>query len=343
MKATIIKTGILATLQDAGRIKGVEIGLTPSGVMDTYAYDISNALVGNAYSAPVIEVTAGGFSMRFNSPCLIAITGAKTQIKLDGVNIKLWESYLVPKDALLELESVDFGFRNYIAIGGQWLNTQTFLGSSATDMKTRIGGLCGDKLKPSDQIEILVSSPFVKRRWTQFDARYHHQLKENHKIIRIIKGPQWDAFDDEQIKKFLTCSYEVHVSSDRMGIRLEGDVICHKEKADIITDIVVMGAIQVPGNGKPIIMMADRQVSGGYTKIATVIQADLPILAQTKGGDTLNFEWVELEKLKTLNDLEMPKRSSISEESRSILCSSKYKISLSQGQVYDVLVERLDD
>lgn len=343
MKANIIKTGILSTLQDAGRIKGVEIGLTPSGVMDTYAYDISNTLVGNDASTPVIEVTAGGFAIRFDSPCLIAITGAKTQAKLDGVKIKLWESYLVPRDALLELESVDFGFRNYIAIGGQWLNTQTFLGSSATDMKIRIGGLCGEKLKPFDQIEVLVSGPFIKRKWAQLDMRYHHQLKESHKTIRVIKGPQWHAFDEEQIEKFLACTYEVQANSDRMGIRLEGDVIRHKEKADIITDIVVMGAIQIHGNGKPIIMMADRQVSGGYTKIATVIRCDLPILAQAKGGDTLKFEWVEIENLKALNNLELSKNPSFIEKSPSILSSSKYKISLSQGTVYDVLVERLDD
>lgn len=343
MIATIIKTGILATLQDAGRIKGVEIGLTPSGVMDSYAYELSNVLVGNDFTAPVIEVTAGGFSIRFDSPCLIAITGAETQVKLDGVSIKLWESYLAPKDALLELNRVDFGFRNYIAIGGQWMSTQTFLGSSATDIRTRIGGLSGDKLGANDQIEVRTPNHFVKRKWTRLDARYHHQLKETHKTIRVIKGPQWDAFEADQIKTFSTCSYEVQASSDRMGIRLEGDVICHKEKADIITDIVVMGAIQIPGNGKPIIMMADRQVSGGYTKIATVIKRDLPILAQAKGGDTLNFEWVEIKDLKALDDVELPIHAAILEASQSILSSSKYKISLSQGNRFDVLVERLED
>lgn len=337
MIVKILKAGLLSTIQDAGRLKGVEMGLTPSGVMDKYAYEVANALVQNEKGMPVIEVTAGSFSLTVDANCMMAVTGADAEICLGGVRICTWESYYVQAGTVLEISSLSNGFRNYIAIGGQWKGLQHFLHSSATDIRTRIGGISGDKLKTGNVFEVDGHTMYEKMKCTSLDLNYKNQLTQTHKKIRIIKGPQWDAFEPSQQDAFLKNVYSVAASSDRMGIRLMGTPIQHKVKADIITDVVVMGAIQIPGNGEPIIMMADRQVSGGYTKIASVLSSDLSIMAQAKVGDAISFELVDLENCIGL------KPESVLSKGKTVFSSHAYKISLSKGPVFEVLVERLVD
>ena len=165
------------------------------------------------------------------------------------------------------------------------------MGSKSTLLKSKLGGFEGRQLKVGDIIKIKNPRTLTKRK--NLERKYIPEYK--HEIdVRIVLGPQDDYFEKESIEKLFLSSYQVTKDADRMGIRLNGEVIKHKDKADIISDAAVFGSIQVPGNGQPIILLADRQTTGGYTKIGTVIKADLPKLAQVLPNDKINFIKIDI-------------------------------------------------
>ncbi len=288
----VIKAGFFTTIQDFGRTGYQKFGMPVAGVMDHFSYRVANYLAGNNEGEAVFETTFMGPELEFHEDMVIAITGADMKPKLNGEEIPMWKSIKISKGDRLVMSGIMGGIRSYIAFGGE-LDVASVNNSKSTFVKSGIGGFKGRKLMNNDELDIKVSKNAAAGRY--LDSRYIPEFK-NKDIIRVVMGPQDDYFTEDGISEFLNPDgYKITKEADRMGYRLDGEIIKHKEKADIISDGAVFGSVQVPANGKPIILMADRQTTGGYTKIATVISADLPKIAQMGFGGEIVFEKVSLE------------------------------------------------
>lgn len=347
----IIKAGILSTIQDGGRFLGLSLGLTQSGVMDYFAYDLAMALIESEIDGPVIEVTGGQFSFVVNGTCEVAITGANSDVYINDTKIQIWQSFQLNKGDKLEIMETHNGLRNYIAIKGVWSNIQLYKNSYSTDLKAGIGGFLGRRLKCDDiillegevtnhKLKLEVNSDMLKIN----HSHYLNQLYSKHKLIRVCDGPQVDAFSLEMQNKFYDTDYEVSSFSDRMGIRFKGEKLTHMIKADIITDVIAFGAIQIPGDGLPIVMMADRQGTGGYTKIANVLFEDLSILAQAEAGDTVRFIRSDIDNVAN-NAIEMinfeMKRFEIEDSKQYKITLKRAETPLSANLVFNLIVESI--
>lgn len=284
---TILNPGLLTTVQDAGRIGYQAFGVSVSGVMDPRAMNIANILVGNDDNEAVLECTMMGPQIRFDVSNVIAITGGDLGASVDGQPIPTYRAVKVQAGQTLRFTGLRGGCRAFIAFAGG-LDIPLVMGSRSTYMKAKIGGLEGRKLQKDDVIGFRDPKETIHN----FDIRGFTPefVPRKEYTLRVILGPQDDMFTEEGVKTFLTETYTVTPEFDRMGCRLDGAVIQHKESGDIISDGIAFGAVQVPSAGKPIIMLADRQTTGGYTKIANVITADFRLLAQMKAGDKVRFE-----------------------------------------------------
>jgi len=342
-KIEIINPGIQCSIQDHGRYGGLDYGVSQSGVMDVFAYDYANSIVGNLSGTPALEILGGSFKALVHEPVVICVTGAITEMKINSVQARLWESYLLNRGDQVELKSCQSGIRNYMAIQGTWSGIDKFLNSYSTDEKAKIGGLSGRALKRGDVLSAIWTKGAVKRNLTTYVDPYFKQLTSKVKEVRVLLGPQEDAFTSIGIDTFFNCEYEMTTTSNRMGLRLKGQAVEHIESPDILSDAIPFGAIQIPGDGQPIIMMADRQTTGGYTKIGTVVSTDLPVLAQARPGDFIRFIRIgqhELEKI----DLERARRQNQIRQKKDkteIISSKQFMVNV-KNQHYELLVEELE-
>ena len=291
MSITVLNPGLLTTVQDLGRVGYQQFGVSVSGVMDPRATMLANILVGNEDGEAVLECTMMGPHLQFDQANVIAITGGDLGATLDGQPVSTYCAIKVAAGQVLRFTAPKKGCRAFIAFAGG-LDIPEVMGSRSTYMKAKIGGLNGRKLEKGDKIGFRAPKadfPNMNARAMapEFVARPEY-------TVRVLLGPQDDYFTQEGINTFLSEVYTVTPEFDRMGCRLEGAVIQHKDGGDIISDGIAFGAIQVPSAGKPIIMLGDRQTTGGYTKIANVITADFRILAQLKQGDKVRFEKVSI-------------------------------------------------
>lgn len=278
--------GVLTTVQDEGRIGFLAFGLPKAGVMDRYAARIANLLCGNPVGAAVLEMTLLGGAYQFDTPCRIAITGADMEPKLNGAAVASWAAFdILPGDSL-ELGYVKSGCRTYLAVSGG-IDVPLVMGSRSTYTRAQVGGWEGRRLKTGDELPVGPALP-PKTGPVRLDGAFIPDYTEK-LVLRVLLGPQEDLFEEKGIDDFLQSSFAVSDEADRMGCRLEGPAIKHKDKADIVSDALCFGAVQVPGNGQPIVMMADCGTTGGYAKIATVVGADLWRLAQAKPQDRVSF------------------------------------------------------
>ena len=291
MSITVLNPGMLTTVQDMGRVGYQQFGVSVSGVMDPRAAAIANILVGNEEGEAVLECTMMGPQLRFDAANTIAITGGDLGPTLDGAPIKNYSAVAVQAGQVLRFTAPKTGCRAYIAFAGG-LEIPLVMGSRSTYLKAKIGGVEGRKLQKGDMIAFRAPKTDLKNMNDR--SLYPEFVPRPVYTVRVVLGPQDDAFTDEGIKTFLSEEYAVTLDFDRMGCRLEGAPIQHKETADIISDGIVFGSVQVPSAGQPIIMLADRQTTGGYAKIATVITADFRILGQLKAGDNVRFEAVSI-------------------------------------------------
>ena len=287
----IINPGILTTIQDLGRVGYQEFGVSVSGAMDPRAFKIANILAGNEENEACLECTMMGPMIQFDQANVIGLSGADLGASLDGTPIKPNSAVKVEAGQTLRFMGPKAGIRAYIAFAGG-MDIPVVMGSRSTNMKAKIGGLQGRKLQKNDEIGFRDPKDTVKNLVTRHFAPEVTPRSEY--IIRVLLGPQDDYFTKAGIETFFTETYTVTPEFDRMGCRLEGKEIEHVSGGDIISDGICFGAIQVPGAGKPIIMLADRQTAGGYTKIANVITADFRLLAQLKAGDKVRFEKVSI-------------------------------------------------
>ena len=290
----ILKPGMYTTIQDGGRYNYQKSGMSVAGAMDQFSFRVANILVGNKDSEACLEATLFGLEIKFTGDALISVTGADLEPKINNKDIDMWSGVKVSDGDVLSFGTYQSGCRSYIAIA-HGIDVPEVMGSKSTYVKGKVGGFQGRVLKEGDEIKIgsAVENDFtiIKNLPSEFIPSYK---KDN--IIRVVMGPQDDYFTVDGINTFFDCQYDVTKEADRMGYRLSGDKISHKIGADIISDGITMGSVQVPGHGAPIIMMADRQTTGGYTKIATIIAPDINIVGQLKPGDNVRFKLVDIEE-----------------------------------------------
>ncbi len=293
MGISIIKAGLLSTVQDLGRWGFQRQGVPVSGAMDRLALRLGNVLLGNDESAAAIECTWTGPSIRFDQDQLISITGANLLPKLNGKEIALWKPIYVPKDAVLSFGKADSeGCRAYICFYGG-LDVPHVLGSCATYLSGKMGGLNGQALVKGDQISFLkafesVSSTF---NWSMDSSLYSNLASRK---IRIIAGPHTARLEKDSLSDLFKQSFEISNSSDRMGYRLKSKMLHLKDKRELLSSGVCFGTIQLPADGQPIILMADHGTTGGYPIIGQVARIDIPLLAQLKPGEHIQFEEIDL-------------------------------------------------
>ncbi len=290
----VLWPGPLATIQDLGRFSYQQYGVPPSGAMDGSALRIANRLLDNDERAAGLECTFSGPKLRFLNDTLITITGGDLAPLLNNHPLPMWEVVQVRKGDILSWRGMRTGCRAYLSVAGG-IDIPMVLDSKSTCLRSTFGGLEGRALRTGD---VLKSVPVSSEKLEHLIGRkVPRELIPEYKgfaEIRVILGPQADHFPEESIATFFDSEYTITPESDRMGYRLEGPEIKHKGKADTVSDGIPLGAVQVPGNCKPIILMVDRQVTGGYTKIATVITPDISKLGQMKPGDKIRFHEVSL-------------------------------------------------
>ena len=288
-KADFYGRHILATIQDFGRYGYQNSGVTVSGVVDRRSAGTANVLVNNDIREAVIEFMLVGPTIKFTSTAHIAIAGADFSPKINGNPVENYKAIKVYEGDVLEFGFAKGGVWGYIAFAEK-LDVPMVMGSRSTNTRTGIGGIHGRALEEGDEIEFrerIKSLPnFEKRQVTpeNFGAK--------EKEIRVILGLQQDAFTKKGIETFLNSAYKPTSECDRMGYRMEGPEIEHVNGADITSDGISLGAIQIPGSGTPIVMLTDRQTTGGYTKIGTVIGVDIPDFVQSVAGTEIHFKEV---------------------------------------------------
>jgi biotin-dependent carboxylase-like uncharacterized protein len=278
---SVLKPGLLATVQDAGRPGLRAFGMPVAGAIDRWALAAANLLAGNGPGAAAVELTLVGGSFRFERAALAALAGADMQARLDGEPVAPWSSFRARAGSTLVLGPAAAGVRCYLAVRGG-VDVPPVLGSRSTYVRARVGGLGGRALAAGDLLPVGRGRgrPPAPRALAAGEV----PACGGEVRLRALPGPQEDRFDPEGIETFYSAAWKVTPQNDRMGYRLEGPAVRH-----LLTDPLLPGAVQVPGNGRPIVLMVDCQTAGGYAKIATVIGPDLRRLAQARAGDTVRF------------------------------------------------------
>lgn len=286
----VIQPGLLTTVQDRGRIGYQQYGMVVCGVMDAFAFQVGNILVGNQRNSACLEITWTGPTLRFQADALIALTGADLSPRLDQQSAPMWKGFFVEKGQVLSFGRPVEGIRTYLAVSGGF-DVPEIMGSRSTYIKGGIGGYLGRPLQEGDVLTLgeTPAPPSGRQLAYRLRPRYNKEI-----TLRAVPGPQSEAFTDESIHTFFREAYEITPRSDRMGYQLKGPPLTHKERADILSDAIAPGSVQVPAEGMPIVLMADRQTTGGYAKIATVVSYDLPRLAQAGPGCKVRFEPIEV-------------------------------------------------
>lgn len=337
----IIKKGMLATVQDGGRFGYQQFGMQVAGAMDQFALSLANILVGNEQSTEAIEATIIGPTIAFHEANIFAICGADMSPQLNGQPIENNRAYVANKGDELRMAIAKKGARAYIAFSGG-LVADLVMGSRSTYVKGKIGGKDGRALTDGDTLEFRAPATQLPN----LPFRYVGQLGPCYNAnptIRVILGPQDDMFTKAGIETFLSGEYEVTQENDRMGYRLSGPPVEAAEGCDgnIISDGICMGAVQIPGD-QPIVMMADRQTTGGYAKIANVISADLPLLAQLKAGDKLRFAKIGVAEAQAIYRERYDMLAELDRHFREDEIIRKVKQSATvNGETYDVIIEEM--
>jgi antagonist of KipI len=286
MALRVIKPGMLTTIQDRGRwglqARGVPVG----GPMDPCSHRLANAIVGNRPDAATLEVTLLGPELEFEDERVLAVAGAEFELTVDGRAKAHGAPFLVSAGATLRFGARIRGARAYLAIAGGVAVPPT-LGSRATHLISGMGGLDGRPLRAGDLVplgEPPADAPLPDRAVAAVTP-----LPEGDARIRVLPGPQVEYFVDDALETLQSGPYAIGGKSDRMGFRLDGPGLKHARGADVISDATPLGVLQVPASGQPILLMADRQTTGGYAKLATVISADISVAGQLAPGDRISF------------------------------------------------------
>ncbi|MEX2554341.1 MAG: biotin-dependent carboxyltransferase family protein [Actinomycetota bacterium] len=292
MSVHVLRPGASTTVQDLGRPGWGASGVPPSGAMDELSFRAANLLAGNDEGAAALEITIAGPELLFSDEHVCALAGAPVEARIDGELVPAGRSFVIPAGTALSIGTTRSGVRCYLAVAGG-IDVPVALGSRSTLVAAGFGGLDGRALKTGDVLSIGPASGSPHYQRALASGALPETARET--ILRVVRGPQEDAFTDEGIDTFYSSAYRVSPWSDRAGVRLEGAPIGIAGAADLDPEGVVTGSVQVPADGMPIVLGPDRPATGGYVKVATVISADLPVLAQARPGDTLRFATIDVE------------------------------------------------
>lgn len=295
----VVRPGLLTTVQDGGRWGFQALGVPVAGPMDPFAHRLANALAGNPRTAAILEITIVGPELEFDDERVVAVTGARFIITIDGRAVAPNRAFVVSPGSRVQFGERQAGARAYLAVGGG-IDAPAVLGSRATHVPSGMGGWQGRALARGDRLPLgpTTSRPFAlsdtRSDGLQPDdggpARSGHDADPSR--IRVLAGPDRHRFAAGALETLASDSYRVSADSDRMGFRLSGPRLAHAHGADIVSDPTPLGTLQVPASGQPLLLMADRPTSGGYARIATVISADVGIAGQAVPGDRLAFDVV---------------------------------------------------
>ncbi len=273
-----IETPALAmTVQDSGRQGYLRLGLPHSGPMDWWAFQAGNQLVGNSPETACIEIGMTSCTLQFHCEALAAVCGAGYRLYRDHNQIPLWMSFLVHPGDVLVFEKISGGNWVYLALAGG-IQSDVWLGSRSVYPRGKLGRL----LQAGDHLAVKKLSQTSR---LQAGRRFPAALQPPYSqqpIIRVIPGPDEDRFEEESFEQFFSQIYQVSTQSDRMGFRLTGALLKHRQEADIVSRGLALGEIQAPGSGQPIVMMPDHPTTGGYPVVGAVSKVDLPVLAQSE-------------------------------------------------------------
>lgn len=313
MALNIVSPGPLTTVQDFGRHGHQAEGYPECGACDKYALALANLLCGNGGCPHVagLEYTLCGPTVRAADYTLVALTGGTVLPTVNGKRVPMFEPLLLAPGDTLEIGMLSSGLRGYLAVFGGF-DIRPVLGSRSTDLKCHIGGLSGRALKAGDVLPVLRAFELPQERYKPLKKRLEAVVLEDwalatlsphgfigaqkFPLLRVVLGPQDDAFTEKGLFDFKSALYTVTQDSNRMAAKLSGAPIEAKAGVDILSDGIVEGSVQVSANGQPIVMLADHQSTGGYSKIATVIPCDIPALAQVRPGQLVGFRAVSVEE-----------------------------------------------
>ena len=296
----VVRPGLFDTLQDLGRTGFMALGMPTAGAMDRIGLRLANALLGNPPGMAAIEIGVMGPDLMVDADSVrVAMVGPLSPALIEGPDVppKPLESdrtHLLKRGQILRVGMIEGSSTAYLAVAGGFA-LPPFMGSLSTYARAGVGGLDGRKLGQGDSL------PLARAQATPGDERkLAAPFDYGSGPIRVVWGPQEDYFTADGRRAFVESDYRVSKEADRMGIRFEGPSIAHAKGADIISDGIAAGAIQVPGAGLPIVLLADRQTVGGYPKIATVASVDLPRLGRLLPGQTVRFQPVSVEEAEKL-------------------------------------------
>ena len=280
----VVKPGLLTTVQDLGRHGYQATGVPVAGPMDIFSHRLANQLAGNDANAATLEVTLIGPELIVDAATTMAIAGAHFEVTLDDRPIQIGESFQATRGQRLKFGRIVQGARSYLAVAGG-IQTAPVLGSRATHLVSRMGGLGGRALLTGDRVPIVDDpTPRPLRRSTGLVLPVKGRA-----LLRMMRGPQADWFQADALRTIDGVSFRISPQSNRMGYRLQGPPLVRTHDRELISEPLGIGAIQVPSAGEPILLMADRQTAGGYPKIGYVISADLPLAGQLAPGDFIEF------------------------------------------------------
>jgi antagonist of KipI len=284
----VLRPGLQTTVQDRGRWGWQARGVPVAGAMDQYSYRVANALVGNPVEAAVLEVAIVGPELAFEDARIVAAAGAEFSITVDERMVPMFEPFSVAAGSCLRFGARMHGARAYLSIAGG-IDVPTVLGSRSTHVLSRMGGFHGRALMAGDRVPLGPPQDAGKGVFGRSRIAKTGRARDIATVLRILPDVGTGRFTNAAIDALQSAPYVVSPASDRMGFRLEGPRLAHAQGADILSEITPIGTLQVPASGQPILLMADRQTTGGYPKVGTVITADIPIAAQSAPGDRVTF------------------------------------------------------
>ena len=302
MNATVVRAGFLTSVQDLGRLGFRQFGVSVGGALDWHALRVANLLVGNDESAAGLEITLGGLRLRFVDDRIVAWCGGEFNVRFGSTSLAAGHAVLLRANEDLAVSQPKIGCRAWLAISGG-INVPAVLGSRSTDLRANFGGFDGRALRDGDEIALEENSKHAQslvdllreQRISPWSPPHDWSSPARREPnLRVMRGSDWNRFDDVTIQRFTSEVFIVSPDSDRMGVRLEGIELKRNQDIDLISEAVVPGTIQVPPGGKPIVLLGDCQTIGGYPKIAHVISVDLPIAAQLRVGDMVRFQEISL-------------------------------------------------
>ncbi|MGH8678342.1 MAG: biotin-dependent carboxyltransferase family protein [Burkholderiales bacterium] len=313
MTISVIRAGVQTTVQDLGRHGFQRYGVPVCGAMDAYSLEVANLLVGNDRNAAGLEMTLDGPALEFDADTLLAVCGADLSPHVGATAVPNMRPVWIVTGSRLEFGHSRLGCRAYFAVAGG-LDVPAVLGSRSTYSRAALGGIDGRAVKRGDHLAVMpASTPRYPKLRTQLATAgagsvFPHwsasvrpeRLSRSPQIIRFVAGRHWELLSQEARSQFASAEYRVGADSDRMGYRLEGAALESGERAESLSEPTAFGTIQLPPDGNPIVLMADRQTTGGYPRIGEVASVDLPLLAQLKPLDRLRFERIALTEAQRL-------------------------------------------